>query len=479
MRRLTLSILLWLVAIQQPSAQKTGLFFNESFRPQYHFSIENGILGESGSLLYDDGVYHLFFTYSPSLQPDGAFRWGHAVSNDLIYWTRQTDPQFHGGEQAICPPGPGSALVDYDNQLGFNKNGQPAWIAWFSTAECGVQMAYSNDKGGNWHISSNIAVLPSQGITLQSAPRVFWYPEGAHFVMILHRKPETDERTRGISVYNASNGVDWSFESHIPGFKGTPDLFELYTNNRPEEPKWILMEGDGSYVIGTFNGKLYTPESIRMRNDFGSDYDAPRIFVNLPGEESRTLQLGFLRGSQHDGNGWIGQTTFPSELSLKRFHNGVFLIRQPLSEIKKIQGKGQRWESVNLIPGINKNLIKKVKGDRVHIKGEFDLKTCDSFGFMLRMGKKSGGTELIYNVRRQTLSILGQTIPLEPVDNKIYLEILLDRSSLEVYANNGRAVLSATFFPAPDAINYLLYNTGGELMVDKLEIHEIKQIWRE
>ncbi len=479
MRILTLSILLWLVAIQQPAAQKTGLYFNESFRPQYHFSVENGILGESGALLYSDATYHLFFTYSPTLQAEGIFRWGHAISNDLIHWTRQSDPQFHGGEQGICPPGPGSALVDYQNKLGFNEGSQPAWIAWFSTAECGVQMAYSNDQGKNWNIHANKIGLPSEEITLQSVPRVFWYQQGAHYVMILHRRPETDERTRGFSVYNALDGLNWTFESHIPGFKGTPDLFELFANSRPEEAKWVLMEGDGSYVVGTFNGKVYTPESIRMKSDFGSDYTAPRIFANLPEAENRILQLGFLRGSQHDESGWIGQATFPSELSLKRFHNGVFLIRQPLSEIQDIQGKIQRWESVNLIPGINKNLIRKVKGDRVHIKGEFDLKTCDSFGLMLRMGKNSAGTELVYNVRRQTLSILGQTITLEPVDNKIYLEILLDRSSLEVYANNGRAVISTSFHPVANAMNYLLYNTGGELKVDKLEVHEIKQIWRE
>lgn len=479
MRILILSILLWMLSILPTAAQKTGLFFNEAFRPQFHFSVENGVLGESGAIIYAEGGYHFFFTYSSSLQTDGGFRWGYAHSSDMIHWVRQPDPVFHGGNLPVCPPGPGSALVDRENRLGLNKGGVPAWIVWFSTESCGIQMAYSNDSGKNWHIKPETNGLPAAEIMLDSAPKVFWFQAGQHFVMLAHRKPETDERTRGFSVYNSKDGHNWTFESHIPGFRGTPELFELLANNRPEEAKWILMEGNGSYVVGTFNGKVYTPESIRMKSDFGNEYLSPRNIANLPEGESRMLQIGFLSGVQRSENSWIGQAAFPSELSLKRFHNGLFLIRQPISEIEELLGKRTRWEMVNLIPGINKNLIKKVKGDRVLIKGTFDLKTCDSFGLMIRLGKKSPGTELIYNVRRQTLSMLGQTIPLEPVDNKIYLEILIDRSSVEVYANNGRAVLSSSFFPASDALNYLLYNTGGELMVEKLEVFELKQIWRE
>jgi fructan beta-fructosidase len=76
-------------------------------------------------------------------------------------------------------------------------------------------------------------------------------------------------------------------------------------------------------------------------------------------------------------------------------------------------------ENEKLIPGINQNIVKKVKGDCLHIKGEFDLKSCSNFGFYIRNSKKKTGTELLYDVRRGTLSILGVSAPVVPVNNKI------------------------------------------------------------
>ena len=121
--------------------------------------------------------------------------------------------------------------------------------------------------------------------------------------------------------------------------------------------------------------------------------------------------------------------------------------------------------------------IKKAEGDALRIKGRFDLKNCESFGFMLRAGKKNQGAELVYNVKRGTLSLLGQAIPLEPVDNKIYLDILVDRASVEVFANNGKAALSSVLFSEENDRSYILVNTGGEVVVDELEITPLRSAW--
>ena len=85
--------------------------------------------------------------------------------------------------------------------------------------------------------------------------------------------------------------------------------------------------------------------------------------------------------------------------------------------------------------------------------------------------------ELLYNVKRQTLTMFGQSVGIEPVDNKIYLDILIDRNSVEVYANNGRAVITNAFLPDENGLEYVLYNSGGELFVDKLEFIELKPVW--
>jgi sucrose-6-phosphate hydrolase SacC (GH32 family) len=148
-----------------------------------------------------------------------------------------------------------------------------------------------------------------------------------------------------------------------------------------------------------------------------------------------------------------------------------------VKEIELLHEKGESWKDENLIPGLNKNLTKKVKGDCLHIKGTFHLKTINSFGFVVRSSKKASGVEIRYDATKQILSCLGKGVVLAPEDGKIQLEILLDRTSIEIFGNDGKAVLSSCFTAEPDAKELVLYNTGGELLVEKLEIYPIQSMY--
>jgi len=172
-----------------------------------------------------------------------------------------------------------------------------------------------------------------------------------------------------------------------------------------------------------------------------------------------------------------GQMSFPCELSLTKFSFGYKLVRKPIKEIEKLHGKRQSWENKILIPGINDNKTKSVKGDCFHIIADFDLKTSDNFGFIIRQSKKIPGTEISYNVKRGTLSVLNSTVPVVPVDNKISFEMLIDRASIEIFVNGGQTVISNCFLPKEGAEDFVLTTVGGELGVDKLDVYEMKSIW--
>jgi levanase/fructan beta-fructosidase len=173
-----------------------------------------------------------------------------------------------------------------------------------------------------------------------------------------------------------------------------------------------------------------------------------------------------------------GQMTFPCELSLKKYLEGIKLTRKPVKEIELLHSKGEVWENKNLIPGIDKNLTRGIKGDCLHIIGSFNIKTSDTFGFIVRLDKKNNGTEIMYNVKTKTLSCLGKSAVVEPVDGIIKLEILLDRASVEVFAGDGKVAMSSSFIPSDKADGLYLFNTGGELLVQKLEIFPMKSIWQ-
>jgi sucrose-6-phosphate hydrolase SacC (GH32 family) len=278
--------------------------------------------------------------------------------------------------------------------------------------------------------------------------------------MALYRKSSEEEQSKGVSFYTSENLTDWEWKSHIFGFYECPDLIKLKVTNRPEEIKWILFDGDGSYLIGHFDGATFSPESGKLKSDHGKNYYATQTWSNVPENDERTIQIAWMRGGKFPEMPFNGQMSFPCELSLTKFNSGYKLIRNPVKEIETLHSKHYKWNDKNLIPGINENILKKVHGDCFHIVGEFDIKTADNFGFMLRHSRKNPGVELLYNVKRGTLSVLGSMVPLLPVDNKIKLEILLDRASIEVFANDGQAVISNCFTPAEKSNDLELFTRG-------------------
>jgi sucrose-6-phosphate hydrolase SacC (GH32 family) len=185
-----------------------------------------------------------------------------------------------------------------------------------------------------------------------------------------------------------------------------------------------------------------------------------------------------MRGGEFPGMPFNGQMSIPSEISLTKFSFGYKLVRNPVKELETLQEKHQHWEDKVLIPGINENKTKSVKGDCFRIVGEFELKTADSFGFLIRHGKKISGTEIQYNVKRGILTVLNSSVPVTPVDNKLKLEILIDRSSIEIFANDGQTVISNCFTPG-EGEDMILYTIGGELGVVKLDVYELKSIYKE
>ncbi len=351
-------------------------------------------------------------------------------------------------------------------------------VIFYTSQNCGQRIAYSTDKGRTWKKYEGNPVIPFNDDDARD-PKVFWHNESQKWVMVLYRRNSSDLKSRGMSVYNSDDLINWTWKSHISGFIDCPDLVKMKVTNRPEETKWVLFEGDGNYVIGNFNGETFTSETGKIRSDFGQNYYAAQTWNNIPEQDERTIQIAWMKGGKYPGMPFTGQMSFPCEISLTKFSFGYKLVRNPVREIEKLHDKHYNWKDKNLIPGINENIVKGVKDDCLHIKGEFDLKTSNSFGFMIRNSRKTPGTEIRYDVKRGALTFLNSTMPIVPVDNKISLEILIDRTSIEIFANDGQSVVSNCFTPEEGADELVLFTSGGELEVLNLDIYKLNSIYEE
>jgi sucrose-6-phosphate hydrolase SacC (GH32 family) len=173
-----------------------------------------------------------------------------------------------------------------------------------------------------------------------------------------------------------------------------------------------------------------------------------------------------------------GQMTFPCELSLRTTKSGPTLCKKPIEAIATLQGKDLIKKDKTIIPGIKGNLIGGFSGDAFRIKAKFNPKSSDGFGFLIRNGKKVLGTEIRYDSNKKMLDCLGGQAVVEPIGGFIQLEILVDRASIEIFANDGEVVLSSCFTPAKGDDDLTLWTQGGELFVSSIEIYELKSAWK-
>lgn len=482
MKNFFMNLIVFFALVLLISAKPEKGYYNELYRPQFHFTPEKNWHNDPNGLVYYDGEYHMFYQYNPFGKEWGYMHWGHTISQDLLHWKHHPIALYpdEGSEDKVnCTAFSGSAIVDENNLLGKQKGDTKTLVAFYTSQHCGQRIAYSTDKGRNWEKFEGNPIIPLDEKDDARDPKVIWHEETQKWIMVLYRKSTEEENSKGVSFYSSENLKDWEWKSHIPGFYECPDLVKLQVSNRPEEIKWILFDGDGSYLIGNFDGETFLPESAKMKSDYGKNYYATQTWSNIPENDGRTIQIAWMRGGEFPDMPFNGQMSFPCELSLTKFNSGYKLIRNPVKEIEMLHSKHYKWKEKNLIPGIKENILKKVHGDCLHIVGEFDIKTADNFGFMLRHGRKNPGVELLYNVKRGTLSVLGSTVPLLPADNKIKLEILLDRTSIEVFANDGQAVISNCFTPDEKNNNLELFTRGGELGINKLDIYKVESVWTE
>jgi fructan beta-fructosidase len=457
----------------KPVNKQDKKHFDEPYRPQFHFSPAKGIMSTPTGQFFYSGEYHLFYQYQQDTTATSPTKWGHAVSKDLIQWENLPAFSFADQSDQECLPLSGSAVVDEKNITGLQQGEEKTILLFYTARECGQNLAYSNDKGRTWKKYAKNPLMPPAEDNAYG-PKVLFDQNSGKWIMAISRRPGGDFEKLGISFYTSGDLLHWELQSHLQGFSGNPDLFRLSIDGNP---KWVLSGGNNEYVIGTFDGKTFIPETKIRKIDSGKNFQAAHSWTNLP--DGKVVQIAWMRGGQFPGMPFNGQMTFPCELSLQKNQSGMTLCRKPVIGLDKFFDKDLKKKEKNLIPGLKGNLVGAINGDALLIKGVFDPKTSDGFGFIFRNGKKSTGTILKYEPAKKMLECLARQAIVEPKNGKLELEILVDRASIEVFANGGETVLSSCFTPTEGEDDLVLWTQGGELFINQIEVYTIKSVWEE
>lgn len=437
--------------------------YRETNRPQIHFSSRRGWNNDPNGLVYYDGEYHLFYQHNPFEREWQNMCWGHAVSKDLIHW-EELPPSLV--PDSVGTMFSGSAVIDYDNTSGFGMNGIPPMILIYTAdspdneRQC---IAYSLDRGRTFTKYRGNPVIDSKerwNTKDLRDPHVFRYKPGKHWVMVLYEKD-------GNSIYTSKNLKDWEYQSHITGFYECPQLFELPVDGNPYNKKWVMYGASGTYMTGSFNGKVFTPESGKYYYGNGALY-AAQTYNNIPDSDGRRIQIGWGRIT-HPGMPFKHMMLLPTELTLRTTKEGVRMFSASIKEIEVLEENEKVWD--NLIAEEASGALQQYN-DAVSCR----IRTTIKLSHPTEAGLSLDGQPIFrYDMNFNLINGLFYS-PEERTSMEICADIIIDKTSIEVFVDGGAFSYAIERKAVPgneDGFKFF----GRDIEVKYLKACSMRSIW--
>ncbi|MFO0801505.1 MAG: glycoside hydrolase family 32 protein [Gemmataceae bacterium] len=432
--------------------------YRETHRPLFHFTSRFGWLNDPNGLVYHDGEWHLFYQHNPFGVNWGNMHWGHAVSSDLFRWQELgigLYPKKYG-DMAFS----GSAVLDKGNTSGWGTKEKPPLVLAYTSTGRGECIAYSNDRGRTWTEYEKNPVLKHAG----RDPKLVWYEPGTHWVMAVY---DEFQGKQWIAFHTSKDLKTWTYASRIDGFFECPDLFEL-------GGKWVLYGADGKYLLGTFDGKEFKPDFKEKKQLWHGNFYAAQTFDNA----DRRVQIGWANGVSFPNMPFNQQMTVPVELKLDKDR----LTAHPVAEIQKL-GKSvhdslestfgtSTHPAVPVLPFAKMDGTLVSAGPAFELECELDTQSVTSGGFKLN------GHPLTYDVKKSVLTCKNVSAPVKPAGRFLKLRVLVDRGSIEVFADGGTVAISVAAIPMEKSPELAAVGAGGDLKVKNLRISKIESTWK-
>ena len=163
------------------------------------------------------------------------------------------------------------------------------------------------------------------------------------------------------------------------------------------------------------------------------------------------------------------QMTVPSELSLHSTEEGPRLRMLPVAELEALRTRTH--ERANVPLNGNDNPLATITADLLDLETEFQVAKGTVTCLQMR------GFSITYDSDTETLSSCGTTTHLRPIDRVVRLRVLLDRTSIEVFANDGRVYIPRVVFPQDDNRSIGITCHTGTTTDPYLRVHELKSSW--
>ena len=474
----------------------TETLYRETLRPQFHFTAKQHWINDPNGLVYFDGEYHLYFQHTPGSMVHGRTTWGHAVSTDLVHWK-----QLHTAALDVDDTGwmwSGSAAVDHENTGGFQDGDAPPLIAFYTAGgermfpgkRCIQCIAYSNDHGRSWTKYAGNPVIGHLRAENRD-PKVVWHAPTRRWIMTLFMDGSD------YALFSSPDLRSWTRlqDLTLPGVSECPDFFELPVDGDPSNTRWVFWGASGGYLIGRFDGRIFTPETEVLQAEQGANGYAAQTWSDVPVEDGRRIQISWMRNGRYPAMPFNQQMSFPVKLTLRTLPGGVRLCREPVREIERLHAGTRDWPAGDLaemaaeqfrgrygsgevssyavtnLREAESRLVLADHGDLFDVRTEVEVDEGKGFAIEVR------GHGIEYDADRQTLSCLGRSATLRTINSRVSLQLLIDRTSLEIFGNRGEVSMSFCFLSAASNHSLALRADDGGVRIVSLTVHELRSAW--
>jgi sucrose-6-phosphate hydrolase len=456
----------------------------EEYRLGYHLMGEFGWINDPNGFVQYKGQYHLFYQHYPYLPQWGPMHWGHAVSDDLIAWNylpvalapdREYDRDGCFSGSAIEKDGALYLMYTGHVMTGPDKDKDYFQTQHIAVSEDGVQF---RKYEGNPVIGLPQIPEGASGKDFRD-PKVF-ERDGRYYVVL----GSNDGNGNGqILLYRSGNLIDWTFVRVLARSEGEmgdnwecPDFFPLGGRDiLMLSPQRMPAQGldyhnlhSTVYMWGRWNAadESFAPEGYAPV-DYGFDYYAPQSTLD---DKGRRIIIAWMDMWETDmptqrGHYWAGAMTLPREMIEL---DGKIVFR-PAEEIENY--RGARFDVSGLI--VNGETVLETEGDRYELEAEFEVRDAQRFGLKLRVGEGEetvlsySAAEEIFRLDRNKAGIgpkgIREThVPLK--DGKLRLRAFVDRSSVEVFLQDGEKVMTARIYPGAGSLGIRAFAEGSCLL---------------
>ena len=464
----------------------------DPYRPLFHFSAPANYLGDPNGTIFWKGKYHLFYQYNP----DGAFdnskrmHWGHAVSEDLVHWSDlpiALTPTPGGPDRRGCWSG--GAV---------NNNGVPTLI-YYGHPE-GNCIATSDDNLITWekHPANPVIPYPPEEDSWRPFDPCAWQEGGTWYSL---SGGKLDSAGDTAFLCQSKDLVHWEYMHpfYISELDKAPESDCAVPDFFPLGDRYMLLfashERGVQYYIGCYANHRFFPDLHGRMNfgDFGVESGHLCAGFTLLDGMNRRIFFGWIPEGRREivqrAAGWAGIMSLPRILSLS--DDGTLEIA-PVPELAVLRGNYRQLTYLSISPDTAIPL-EGINGDCLEILATFEMGTAEALGITVCCSPDEDEQTLIFYDRADKCLVLDtnrssvnpdvvshgvQRGPLElAADEPLALHIFVDRSVIEVFANN-RQCLTKRIYPArKDSRGVQLFARGGRARLMSIDVWNMASIW--